>query len=146
MADPGSSDAPRAEREHAFLHALAAEPEGPAEPTSVRLPAHLREAMKLAKELGYDVGFAAASEAMLRSILSDIAQDLVFATFDAVAPHSAPTLGQLAWAAALLEGDPLAEQRDLLDAVAEQVLALKPDADGDDVVLAARVLQQSATL
>ena len=34
----------------------------------------------------------------------------------------------------------------LLDAVADQVVALKPDADGDDVVFAARVLQQSATL
>lgn len=146
MVDHRSSEAQRAERETAFLHALTAKPDGPAEPTSVRLPVHLREAMKLAKELGFDVGFAAASEAVLRSILSDIAQDLVFAAFDTVAPESAPSLGQLAWAAALLDGDPLAEQRDLLDAVAEQVAALKPDADGDDVVLAARVLQESATL
>ena len=92
------------------------------------------------------MGFAAASEAVLRSILTDIAQDLVFAAFDTAVTESAPTLGQLAWAAALLDGDPLAEQRDLLDAVAEQVVALKPDADGDDVVFAARVLQQSATL
>ncbi len=127
-----------------FLAALSAEPAGPAQTTSVRMSAEVRTALRLAKRLGHDVDFAGLTEAALRSVLADIAQDIVFAGFDAVAPGGAPTLGQLAWAAAVFDGDPLADDRGFLDEVAERVAVVKPDADGDDVLFAARLARYEA--
>lgn len=113
--------------------------------TSVRQPARLREALKVAVELGLDETANDAAVAALRDRLDTFAQRLALDAHYAAHPKLRPSLADLALAAARLDGDPLAGRPDLLARAAREVAALRPDASADDVVLYATALDRAAT-
>lgn len=112
--------------------------------TSVRQPARLREALKLAVELGLDDTANDAAVAALRDRLDAFAQRLALDAHYEAHPDVRPSLADRALAAARLDGDRLVEQPDLLRRAAREVTALRPDASADDVLLYAAALAQAA--
>ena len=112
--------------------------------TSVRQPAALREALKLAIELGLDATANDAAVAALRDRLDAFAQRLALDAHYERHPETRPSLADLALAAARLDGDPLADQPRLLARAAREVAALRPTATGDDVLLYAAALARTA--
>ena len=112
--------------------------------TSVRQPSRLREALKLAVDLGLDATANDAAVAALRDRLDTFAQRLALDAHYAAYPGVRPSLAEHALAAARLDGDPLADRPDLLTWAAREVAALRPDASADDVVLYATAVNRSA--
>lgn len=117
-----------------LLNALDEAP-GETESTSVRQPVALRRALKI----GLDMGFAAnANEAVniaTRASLEAFAQRAALDEHYALNPKSRPALADVGHALAVLDHSPLADRRDLIAQAAIEVVAAKPDADGDDVLL-----------
>lgn len=111
--------------------------------TSVRQPAPLREALKVAVELGLDETANDAAVAALRDRLDTFAQRLALEAHYAANPGVRPSLADQALAAARLDGDPLAQRPDLLVRAASEVAARRPNASADDVVLYAAALAQA---
>ena len=112
--------------------------------TSVRQPAALREALKVAIELGLDATANDAAVAALRDRLDTFAQRLALDAHYRAHPEVRPSLADEALAAARLDGDPLAGQPKLLARAAREVAALRPGATADDVLLYAAALAQAA--
>ncbi|MGH8993339.1 MAG: hypothetical protein ACRDZ7_17660 [Acidimicrobiia bacterium] len=112
--------------------------------TSVRQPAALREAVKVAVELGLDPTANDAAVRALRDRLDTFAQRLALDAHYAAHPHTRPDLAARALAAARLDGDPLAAQPELLARAAREVVTLRPGASADDVLLYAAGLAQAA--
>ena len=108
--------------------------------TSVRQPARLREALKVAVELGLDATANDAAVAALRDRLDTFAQRLALDAHYDAHPSVRPSLADQALAAARLDGDPLADQPDLLTRAADEVAALRPNPSADDVLLYASAL------
>jgi hypothetical protein len=108
--------------------------------TSVRQPAALREALKVAVELGLDATANDAAVAALRDRLDAFAQRLALDAHYRAHPGVRPSLAEQALAAARLDGDPLAAQPDLLARAADQVSTLRPEPSADDVLLYAAAL------
>ena len=108
--------------------------------TSVRQPARLREALKVAVELGLDTTANDAAVAALRDRLDTFAQRLALDAHYEAHPGVRPSLADQALAAARLDGDPLADQPDLLARAADEVAALRPNPSADDVLLYAAAL------
>ena len=108
--------------------------------TSVRQPARLREALKVAVELGLDATANDAAVAALRDRLDTFAQRLALDAHYEAHPSVRPSLADQALAAARLDGDPLADQPDLLARAADEVAALRPNPSADDVLLYASAL------
>lgn len=108
--------------------------------TSVRQPARLREALKVAVELGLDNTANDAAVAALRDRLDTFAQRLALDAHYEAHPGVRPTLADQALAAACLDGDPLADSPELLTRAAAEVAALRPNPTGDDVLLYAAAL------
>ncbi|HEX6381089.1 MAG TPA: hypothetical protein VF180_07580 [Acidimicrobiia bacterium] len=102
---------------------------------SVRQPAALREAVKVAVELGLDPTPNDAAVAALRERVETFAQRLALDAHYAAHPGARPTLAQRALAAARLDGDPLADDPALLSRAAEALARRRPDASADDVLL-----------
>lgn len=102
---------------------------------SVRQPAALREAVKVAVELGLDPTPNDAAVAALRERVETFAQRLALDAHYAAHPGARPTLAQRALAAARLDGDPLADDPALLSRAAEALSRRRPDASADDVLL-----------
>jgi hypothetical protein len=111
--------------------------------TSVRQPAPLREALKLAVELGLDDTANDAAVAALRDRLDTFAQRLALDAHYAAHPEVRPSLADLALAAARLDGDPLAGRPDLLARAAGEVAARRANPSADDVLLYASALAQA---
>lgn len=103
--------------------------------TSVRQPAALRDAVRIAVELGLGANPNEVTVEAVRSRIEAFAQALAFEEHFRAHPHARPTLGDLAIAAAELDGHPLAEHPELLRQFADEVAELRPDASGDDVLL-----------
>ena len=103
--------------------------------TSIRQPAALREAIKLAVELGLDTTANDAAVHAVRDRLDTFAQRLALDTHYAAHPGTRPTLAAQALAAARLDGDPLSDQPELLALAAREVAGLRPGASADDVLL-----------
>lgn len=103
--------------------------------TSVRQPSALREAVKLAVELGMDANTNDATVHAVRDRVETFAQHLALEAHFQRHPEARPSLAELALAAAQLDGHPLAGDQDLLRAAAEELGASRPDASGSEVLL-----------
>jgi hypothetical protein len=127
-----------------FFDLLDHPEEGETVVTSVRQPASLREALKVAVELGLDDTANDAAVAALRDRLDAFAQRLALDAHYQAHPEVRPSLADQALAAARLDGDPLAEQPELLARAASDVAALRPNPSADDVLLYAAALARAA--
>ncbi|MEP6461927.1 MAG: hypothetical protein ABJC62_00595 [Frankiaceae bacterium] len=110
--------------------------------TSVRQPEALRQAMRAAVELGWAASSNDGLNQAVRVQLEAFAQRLALDAHYAAYPDSRPGLAEVAQALAELDHSPLAEHPELLRAAASEVLAVRPDADADDVVLWAASLHR----
>jgi hypothetical protein len=100
--------------------------------TSMRIPTALRDAAALAvKELGVAPSATALTTAALRATLEAVVMQAVLERH----PGARPDLGDLAIAAAELDGHPLAAEPERLRRAAAEITAKHPDASPDDVLL-----------
>ncbi|MGD9749937.1 MAG: hypothetical protein AB7W59_02970 [Acidimicrobiia bacterium] len=135
-----SAKAPDPSGEEARLDRLLdlldrSESERDAASTSVRLPVALREAAALAAEMGLTGSASELTVTGLRRSLEALAQRAVLDAHYERVPRARPSLVELAQAAAELDGSALAARPDLLARAAAAVVALRPGADADDVLL-----------
>ncbi|MGC8471511.1 MAG: hypothetical protein ACP5PM_04375 [Acidimicrobiales bacterium] len=118
------------------LAELLAAPEGASVNTSMRLPAALREAASLAvSELGAAASTTQLTALALRGVLEGVLMRAALEEHYAAHPGTRPRLGDLAVAAAELDGHPLAAFPELLHRAADELVARRHDATPDDVVL-----------
>ena len=104
--------------------------------TSMRIPATLREAAALAvRELGVAPSATALTTAALRATLEAVVMQAVLDEHYEHYPCARPDLGDLAIAAAELDGHPLAAEPDRLRRAAAEITGKHPDASPDDVLL-----------
>lgn len=108
----------------------------PTSNTSMRIPTALRDAAALAvRELGVAPSTTALTSAALRAALEAVVMQAVLDDHYEQHPAARPDLGDLAIAAAELDGHPLATDPDRLRRAAAEILARHPDADPADVLL-----------
>ena len=110
--------------------------------TSMRIPKALREAAALAvSELGVapstTIMTANALRMMLEGTVVLAALELHFEEY----PEARPSLGELAIAAAEIDGNPLAQRPELLERSAAEVERRHPGASFEDVLLWAEAVQ-----
>lgn len=104
--------------------------------TSMRIPAALRDAAALAvRELGVAPSTTALTTAALRATLEAVVIQAVLDDHYGRYPQARPDLGDLAVAAAELDGHPLAAEPDRLRRAAAELAGTHPDASPDDVLL-----------
>lgn len=108
--------------------------------TSVRQPVALREALRIAVELGMASSANEASGQALRDAIEIFAMNRGLDEHLAAHPEVRPALHDVAYALAVMDRSPLADRRDLLQQAADEVVRHRPDADGDDVLLWALAL------
>jgi hypothetical protein len=114
---------------------------------STRLPVVLREAVRIAVELGMDTSVNDATVQAVRDRVEVFAQRLALDSHYARHPETRPSLAEIAQATAEMDDNPLASEPELLRRSAEAVLRARPDATADDVLLwaaAVRSTQASA--
>lgn len=113
--------------------------------TSMRLPVALRDAAALAV-----AQFAAAPSTTtmaadaLRHAIETVVMESALRMHYQQHPDAEPTLADVALALAVQDGSPLAERPDLIASAAAAVIARRPDADADDVLLWAEAQLASA--
>jgi len=110
--------------------------------TSVRQPVALRRALHLAVEMGMAPSANDATNQSLRAALDVFALTRSLEEHYAAHPAARPALHEVAHALAVMDRSPLAERPDLLERAEREVLAHRPDADADDVLLWALSLLQ----
>jgi hypothetical protein len=104
--------------------------------TSMRIPTALRDAATLAvKELGIASSATALTTTALRATLEAVVMQAALDDHYERHPQARPDLGDLAIAAAELDGHPLAGQPGRLRQAAVEIAANHPDASPDDVLL-----------
>jgi hypothetical protein len=104
--------------------------------TSMRIPTALRDAAALAvSELGIAPSATALTTAALRTTLEAVVMQAALDAHYERHPQARPDLGDLAIAAAELDGHPLAGQPGRLRQAATEIAANHPDASPDDVLL-----------
>lgn len=104
--------------------------------TSMRIPAALRDAAALAvKELAAAPSATALTIAALRSTLESVVLQAVLDEHYERHPAARPDLGDLAVAAAELDGHPFAAEPARLRAAAVEIAGRHPDATPEDVLL-----------
>ena len=109
--------------------------------TSVRQPAALREALRVAVELGMDATVNDATVRALRDRLETFAQRMALESHYSQHPEARPSLAEVALATAELDDNPLSQEPALLRRAADEVVAVKPDASADDVLVWAAALR-----
>jgi hypothetical protein len=109
--------------------------------SSIRQPTALREALRVAVDLGMDSSVNDATVRALRDRLETFAQRRALRAHYGRHPKARPSLAELALAAAELDGDPLANEPALLRRAAGEVLKVKADATSDDVLIWAAALR-----
>jgi hypothetical protein len=113
--------------------------------TSMRIPTALRDAAALAvRELGVAASATALTTAALRATLEAVVMQAALDAHYEQYPQARPGLGDLAVAAAELDGHPLAGEPDRLRRAAAEIVAKHPDASPDDVLLWAEARAVSA--
>ena len=127
----------------ALLDGLDAD--GPTVVSSVRQPAALKQAVKVAVDLGLDSNANDATVQALRDRLEAFAQRRALDAHYSAHPKARPSLAEVAQAAAELDGDPLAGQPGLIRRAAKEIVALRPGATADDVLIYAAGLGSRAT-
>lgn len=104
--------------------------------TSMRIPTALRDAAALAvRELGIAPSATALTTAALRATLEAVVMQATLDDHYQQHPQARPNLGDLAIAAAELDGHPLAGQPERLRQAAGEIARNHPDASPDDVLL-----------
>ena len=104
--------------------------------TSMRIPTALRDAAALAvSELGVAPSATALTTAALRATLEAVVMQAVLDDHYQHHPQARPDLGDLAIAAAKLDGHPLAAEPERLRQAASEIARNHPDASPDDVLL-----------
>jgi hypothetical protein len=104
--------------------------------TSMRIPTALRDAAALAvRELGVAPSATALTTAALRATLEAVVMQAVLDDHYEHHPQARPDLGDLAVAAAELDGHPLAAEPERLRRAAAEIAVKHPDASPDDVLL-----------
>lgn len=104
--------------------------------TSMRIPTALRDAAALAvRELGIAPSATALTTAALRATLEAVVMQAVLEDHYERHPQARPDLGDLAVAAAELDGHPLAAEPGRLRRAAAEIATNHPDANPDDVLL-----------
>jgi len=110
--------------------------------TSMRIPSALRDAASLAVDhLGVASSTTALTSDVLRSAIETAVMAAALEAHYRRAPDARPTLAETALALAAQDGSPLAARRELVERAAADVLARRPDADADDVLLWAEAQQ-----
>lgn len=109
--------------------------------TSVRQPAGMRQAVKLAVALGMAANPNDATVQAIRDRLETFAQQLALDEHFERHPQAKPSLAELAIAAADLDAHPLAGEDDLIRTAADEVAAFRPEATSDDVLIYATALK-----
>lgn len=108
----------------------------PTSNTSMRIPTALRDAAALAvRELGVAPSTTALTSAALRAALEAVVMQAVLDDHYDRHPTARPDLGDLAIAAAELDGHPLAAEPDGIRRAAAEISARHPGADPEDVLL-----------
>jgi hypothetical protein len=104
--------------------------------TSMRIPAPLRDAAALAvRELGVAPSATALTTAALRTTLEALVMQAVLDEHYRQYELARPDLGDLAVAAAEIDGHPLAAKPELLRQAATEISRRRPGASADEVVL-----------
>lgn len=104
--------------------------------TSMRIPTALRDAAALAaRELGVAPSATALTTAALRSALEAVLMQAVLDDHYAAYPGTRPDLGDLAIAAAELDGNPLAADPERLRRAAAELAARHTNPEPEDVLL-----------
>jgi hypothetical protein len=104
--------------------------------TSMRIPAALRDAAALAvRELGVAPSATALTTAALRATLEALVMQAVMDEHYRQYELARPDLGDLAVAAAEIDGSPLAARPELLRQAAAEISGRRPGASPDEVVL-----------
>ncbi len=110
--------------------------------TSMRIPAALRDAASLAvAHLGVASSTTALTSVAIRATIETAVMAAALEAHYRVVPDARPTLAETALALAAQDGSPLAARQDLVERAAAAVLARRPDADADDVLLWAEAQQ-----
>jgi hypothetical protein len=109
--------------------------------SSVRQPAALKEALRVAVALGLDANANDATVHALRDRLEAFAQRRALDAHYAVYPAARPSLAEVAQAAAELDSDPLAGEPALIRRAAKEIVAIRPGATADDVLVYAAGLR-----
>lgn len=113
--------------------------------TSMRIPMALRDAAALAvKELGVAPSSTALTAGALRTTLEAIVMQAVLDGHYRRHPEARPDLGDLAIAAAEIDGNPLASEPELLRRAAVEIVESHPDASAEEVLLWAEARRTSA--
>lgn len=104
--------------------------------TSMRIPVALRDAAALAvRELGVAPSATALTTAALRATLEAVVMQAVLDGHYEQHPEAKPDLGDLAVAAAEIDGHPLAGDPERLRSAAAEIAARHPGATPGDVLL-----------
>jgi len=104
--------------------------------TSMRIPTALRDAAALAvKELEVAPSATALTAKALQATLEAIVMQAVLDDHYEHCPEARPSLGDLAVAAAELDGNPMAAEPDRLRRAAVEIVARHPEASADDALL-----------
>jgi hypothetical protein len=104
--------------------------------TSMRIPTALRDAAALAvRELGVAPSTTALTSTALRAALEAVVMQAVLDDHYERHPGARPDLGDLAIAAAELDGNPLAAEPERIRQAAAEISARHPGADPEDVLL-----------
>lgn len=113
--------------------------------TSMRLPSVLRDAAALAVErLGVAPSTTTLTAGALRSALETAVMVAALEAHHEQHPDAQPTLAEIALALAAQDRSPLADRPEFIERAAADVVAHRPRADADDVLLWAEA-QQAAT-
>jgi hypothetical protein len=108
--------------------------------TSVRQPAALREALKLAVEMGMGETVNEVTNQALLDRLETFSMGVGLEVHNREHPERRPSLAGIALAHAELDHSPLAHRPELIEAAAREVEEHDPDADGEIVVFWAQCL------
>ena len=104
--------------------------------TSMRIPTALKEAAALAvRELAVAPSATALTAAALRATLEAVVMQAALDDHYERHPDARPSLGDLAVAAAELDGHPLADEPERIRQAATEIVERHPDASPEDVVL-----------
>jgi hypothetical protein len=104
--------------------------------TSMRIPTALRDAATIAaRELGAAPSATALTTAALRSALEAVLMQAALDDHYASYPGTRPDLGDLAIAAAELDGHPLAADSERIRHAAAELAARHPNPEPEDVLL-----------
>jgi hypothetical protein len=104
--------------------------------TSMRIPTALRDAAAIAvRELGVAPSTTALTTAALRSTLEAVVMQTVLDDHFQRNPQARPDLGDLAVAAAEIDGNPLAANPERLRSAALEIAGRHPGATPEDVLL-----------